>query len=278
MIPRPFKKKPIIGLALGSGGAKGAAHLGAMAAMREEGITFDVFAGTSIGSLVGALAAKGLNESDMLSIISETWQNKAYALLAVLDGGLIGIIRSTIGGAEFSDLNRPFAAVSADLKTGKEVVFTGGDLSVAIASSCAMPPTFKPIDCGNLRLIDGAFVNYVPADRAVELGANVVVSVNLGAERKTNEEGKRVIDDLYPDNEVKEKDRSEAAYKYSSVVIEPNLSAYTGFSVNKIREMYEIGYQAAKDKVGEIKRAILKPKFNKDDVRLIKSDGALRIT
>ena len=273
-----FGKKQVLGLALGSGGAKGVAHLGAIKALDEEGIEFGVYAGTSIGSLVGALLSKGYKWDDVYSIMSEMWRSKAYALLAVLDGGLVGIIRSVTGGADFSDLRYPFCAVATDLDSGKETVFLKGDLSVAIASSCAIPPTFKPINYGDKRLIDGAFVNYVPANRCVELGATTVISINLGAERKTNAIGKRALDDIYPENKVPLKDRSESAYKYSSVVIEPDLSAYTGFSVNKLEEMFEIGYNATKEKMDEIKSVLKgKARFSKKDAELLKSDGAIRI-
>ena len=273
-----FKKKLKIGLALGSGGAKGAAHLGALAAMREENIDFDVFAGASIGSLIGALCAKGYDEKDMLAILGEMWQSKAYSLLSALDGGLVGIIRSVIGGADFSDLKRPYAAVATDVISGKETVFLKGDLSVAIAASCAMPPTFKPVKMGDKELIDGAFLNYVPADRCVELGANVVISINLNRSNKTNESGKKIIDEAFPGNAVPLKDRSEACYKYSSVVLEPDLLGYNGFSVNKIDEIYAIGYAEAKKKMPEVLSAINgKARFSKKDAEEIRKDGAIRI-
>ena len=111
-----FKKKRKIGLALGSGGAKGMAHLGALKAFEEEGIEFDVIAGTSIGSIVGAMYAKGYTSTDTRELIRRLdYKNIA---ISVLVGGTFNpvrkIISDALGSEDFSDLKKPFAAVATD--------------------------------------------------------------------------------------------------------------------------------------------------------------------
>ena len=267
-----------VGLALGCGGAKGFAHLGAMRALRENGVTFDVFAGTSIGSLIGAFFAFGYNENDVFELFKETLASRAMTVLNVMDGGLTSVINSALGGASFSDLKYPFAAVATELISGKEVVFTGGDLSVAVASSCAIPPTFSPVKFRDYQLIDGAYTNYVPSDRCVELGANAVLGINLGKERRRNPEGNRVLDEMYPYHNVPFIDRCENGYKYASFMIEPKLSDYNGFSINKAHELFDIGYEETTLQMPKIKNALSAPTFGEEDIKKIREREIIRVS
>ncbi len=247
-------KKIKLGLALGSGGAKGAAHLGVLKAFEEENIEFDVVSGTSIGSVVGFLYAKGYTVGDALRLKDELRIDDPQTLLAMYLGGfgLTDVMRRVTGGAYFDDLAKPFAAVATDLDNGEEVVMSEGDVSMAIAASSAIPPIFKFVERGGRRLVDGAFVNYVPSDVARKLGASFVVSVNLGAGKNTNTEIKRTLDEIYPENGVKEGARSEQCYKFSDVVIEPDLGDFSSTDVRRIDQAFDIGYAAAKNKINEI--------------------------
>ena len=129
-----FIKKPIkIGLALGSGGAKGAAHLGALKAFEEEGITFDVVAGTSIGAVVGAMYALKYTADDMIKIIQNYTSNEKISLLKLTlskDAGEVNLLK-LIGDKEFDDLALPFKCVACDLGTGDEIVLSEGSLAKA---------------------------------------------------------------------------------------------------------------------------------------------------
>lgn len=252
------KKKKTLGLALGSGGAKGAALIGAICAFEDNGLDFDIVAGTSIGSVVGALYAKGYTGRDILRMKDELRLDDPKSLWAFTLGALSlkGAINGVVGGAYFSDLKKPFTAVATDLDTGEEVDATEGELSLALAASCAIPPVFSAVNRDGRRLVDGAFVNYVPADVVKRGGADFVVSVNLGKGKDSNESIKRILDEVYPDNGVAVCERSKACYDCSDVVIEPDLSAYRGTSVYALDEMYEIGYEATKAKIPEIKKLI----------------------
>ena len=251
------KKSFKVGIALGSGGAKGIAHLGVLKAFEEEGISFDVVSGTSIGSIVGALYAKGYSSDDMRALLKEIVLGDMQTTLMFALGmiNLTEIINRFTGGACFSDLKKPFKAVTVDLDEGKEVVISEGELAVALAASSSIPP-FPPIKIQGKRLIDGAFLNYVPSDVVKEMGADVVIAVNLGKEQETNQGIKRILDELYPNNGVELTDRSVKCYKYADFVLEPNLSQFSASQIRGLDEMYAIGYAVAKENMPKIKEIL----------------------
>lgn len=242
------------GVAFGSGGAKGAALIGALKAFEQRGITFDVVAGTSIGSFVGAMYALGFSADEMTSVASEF--STGSSMVAAGFGGLKEVFDRIFGGAGFGDLKKPFRAIATDMVTGREVVFTRGDLAVAVAASCSIPPAFKPVKYRGKELIDGAFVNYVPADACVKMGAEAVVGINLGVGREYAVESKPVLDEMYPYNGVPLVNRSEKGYKYSSIMLEPDLAGYKSTSVTKIGEMYRAGYSEAEKRIDEVVSAL----------------------
>jgi len=182
-------EKPKIGLALGSGVARGWTHIGVLRALRAEGIEPDVICGTSIGALVGGAYLAG--HLDHL----EDWARglTKRGLLKYLDfgftgGGLIGgkrfdtLYKESLGDALIQDLDRPFAAIATDLATGHEVWLQEGGLESAIRASYALPGVFSPVNHEGRWLVDGALVNPVPVSVCRALGAHVVIAVNLNAD------------------------------------------------------------------------------------------------
>lgn len=181
--------RPKIGIALGSGVARGWTHIGVMRALLKEGIEPDVICGSSIGALVGGAYLSG--NMDYL----EDWARSLTkrSLLKFLDlrftgGGLIGgkrfdaMYQETLGDAIIEDLDRPFAAIATDLATGHEVWIQDGRLESAIRASYALPGIFSPVERDGRWLIDGALVNPVPVTACRALGAQVVIAVNLNAD------------------------------------------------------------------------------------------------
>ena len=251
-------KKLKLGLALGSGGAKGAALIGALTVFEEENVKFDCVSGTSIGSVVGALYAQGYSAYDITNLIAEIGIRDPRMLLftAVSVRSLKEGLTRLFGGAEFSDLKKPFCAVATNLDTGEEVDINSGDLASAVAGSCAIQPVFRAVMRDGKRLVDGAFVNSVPADQVKNFGADFIVSINLAKGKNDNGEIKRILDDIYPGNGVKFGVRNKPCYEYSDVVIEPELSRFTASSITAFDEMYIAGYNAAKEKITKIKQFI----------------------
>lgn len=180
---------PKIGLALGSGVARGWSHIGVLHALRRAGIEPDVICGSSIGALVGGTYLTG--HLDYL----ENWARgltrrglMKYLDLRFTGGGLIGgkrfdaLYRESVGDAEIEDLDRPFAVVATDLATGHEVWLQTGRVESAIRASYALPGIFSPVKREGRWLVDGALVNPVPVTVCRALGAQVVIAVNLNAD------------------------------------------------------------------------------------------------
>ena len=252
----PNKHK--LGLALGSGGARGMAHLGALKALEEENIEFDIVAGTSIGSVIGALYAKGYTVGDMLRLKESLGVSDPQNILLFYLGGtgLVGIMRRVTGGAYFDDLIKPFRAIATDLLSGEEVVIGAGEVSTAIAASSAIPPAFRPVLRDGRRLVDGAYVNSVPSDAVKSLGAERILGIDLGKETDTNQNIKRALDELYPENGVRLGKKSAQGYAYSDFVLAPDLKDISGADITKLDKMYEIGYETAVKNMGYIKAAL----------------------
>ncbi|MFQ6017439.1 MAG: patatin-like phospholipase family protein [Kiloniellaceae bacterium] len=186
--PRP-EWRPKIGLALGSGIARGWAHLGVLRALERYGVKPDVVAGTSIGAVVGGtyLAghaetleawARGLNKVRMLS----------YLDFRVRSGGMIGGrhlvdgLERHMGDIRIEDLPTPFIAIATDLVTGHEVWLRKGRLVEAMRSSFSLPGIFEPVKVNGRRLVDGALVNPVPVSACQATGVQMTIAVNLNAD------------------------------------------------------------------------------------------------
>lgn len=178
-----------IGLALGSGAARGWAHIGIIQALEELGIKIDVVAGCSIGSYVGAAYTSGKLE-DLSRWASELTEWQVFTMMGVglNKGGLASgqkvfdALKENFSEQEFEQLNKPLAVVATDLYSGKEVTFQTGPIDVAVRASCAIPALFPPQLFNDRWLVDGAVVNPVPVNLCRQLGADFVIAVNLSAD------------------------------------------------------------------------------------------------
>ncbi len=257
------KRKPKLAIALGSGGAKGMAHVGVLRAFEEEGISFDIVTGCSIGSIVGAMYARGFSTASMLAQLKESGVSEPQRLLALKLKGvtLKSLLDDMLGGAEFDELALPFAAVASDIDSGKQVILNEGNVALALAASSAIPPAFKAVTINGKRLVDGAYLNNVPADIAKKMGANFVIGVSLGANNPQNDKIKPVLDAIYKGNKIPLCDRARAGILNSDYFLAPDLTAYTSASYKGLNDMYEIGYALAKSKMPEIKQLLKKAKI-----------------
>lgn len=248
------KKHKRIGLALGSGGAKGFAEIGALKAFDEEGIKFDIVAGSSIGSIVGAMYACGHSYREMLGIFREYnfLDPKKLAAFALRRKTLTDVFNEILGGKHFEDTELPFAAVAANINTGETVVMRHGEIASALAASSAIPPIFKPVERLGVKLVDGACVNAVPADVVKDVGADFVISVSLSSE-PSNEGIKRSLDSMYKGHKIELQDRLRQCRECSDVIITPDLSAFKSIDFLKGNAMFDVGYEAAKRAMPEIK-------------------------
>ena len=252
---RITKRKLRIGAALGSGGARGMAHLGALCALEEAGISFDVYAGTSAGSIVGALRARGYTCDDIRELVARI--DLKSALLSVASSGTsrpaLALLRRLLGDCDFSELQKPFAAVATDTSDGSEVVLREGNVAEAVLASCSIPPLFRGVRLGGRTLADGAFVNGIPGNRVRDLGADFVIGVALSPA-----EFYRVRDFYTASGERKL--ILQTGFDSCDVLLEPDLSRFSPADVFGGAEMFDIGYDCAQKSAGEILDKLAKAK------------------
>lgn len=258
---RRKKREYKIGLALGSGGAKGFATLGALTAFEENGITFDVIGGTSIGSIIGAFYADGYSCSNILDILKRVDFSEITNLFMIgMDTSkLKEVIDRNIGYKNIEELKKPFLAVATELDSGEEKVLYKGSVGQALSASSSYPPFFKPVIIDGKRYIDGAFVNSVPADRVIELGADYVVGVDLSDHNPE----KSLLEKIFPTYKGKTDTPWAKGYENCNVMIHPDLKGYKAISFKDGDEMFEIGYNEALKYVNVIKNDIEKLKKGK---------------
>lgn len=183
---RLFRKKKV-GIALGAGAARGMASIGVLRALHEMGVEFDVVAGTSMGALVGAFEAAGMVET-LESIVSLMDWKKIIGFFTdvvfprdgLIDGKKVeAFVKQYIRDRDIEDLPLPYAAVATDIESGEEVVLRGGKLIEAIRASISIPGIFTPVKREDRFLVDGALVNPVPVSVVREMGADVVIAVDV---------------------------------------------------------------------------------------------------
>ncbi|MBW7971090.1 patatin-like phospholipase family protein [Bradyrhizobium sp. BR 10289] len=183
-------RRPVIGLALGGGAARGFAHIGILRTLAANGIVPDVVVGTSIGAVVGGLHAAG--RLDTLEEWGRSLQGMrnilGYLDIRLNGSGLLGgeklasRLEDAVGETLIEDLPIKFASVATEVRTGHEIWLTRGRLVDAMRASYALPGIFAPILIGDRWLVDGALVNPVPVSAARALGAEIVIAANLSSD------------------------------------------------------------------------------------------------
>jgi len=182
-------KRRKIGLALGSGSARGWSHIGVIQGLREEGIPIDMVCGTSIGAIVGgALAAGALDQLDEW-VRELSWadiigfMDVMFPRSGLIEGDkIMKFFKKNFTDPNIEDLPIPFAAVATDLMSGQEVWLREGSLMDAVRASISMPGIFVPFKQGERWLVDGGLVNPVPVSVCRAVGADVVIAVNLNSD------------------------------------------------------------------------------------------------
>ncbi|HEU0259846.1 MAG TPA: patatin-like phospholipase RssA [Burkholderiales bacterium] len=180
-----MRRKLRLGLALGSGSARGWAHIGVIRALEERGIKADMVCGSSIGALVGAAYASGELERLEKWACSLTWATVVRLMDLTWRGGLIrgtrlfALFRALLEDREIDELPLPFGAVATELASGRELWLRHGKVLDAVRASCAMPGLLTPVVREGAVLVDGGLVNPVPVSMCRALGADLVVAVDL---------------------------------------------------------------------------------------------------
>lgn len=176
-----------LGLALSGGGARGAAHTGVLRVLSREGIPVHCIAGTSSGAIVGAFYSAGAPPEKQLAFAQKLrWRSVRMLGIPRLGffhtGELERLLVEALGDLHFMDLAIPLAVVATDFRTARPVVFREGRVAPAVAASGAIPIIFSPVRLGDMVLVDGGLSDNLPAGLAREMGADVVLGVNVISE------------------------------------------------------------------------------------------------
>lgn len=178
--------KPKIAFALGGGAAKGFAHVGVIRVLEQNGIVPDIITGTSAGSIVGAIYASGVDGEALryraLRINESDLRDFTFSSTGFLKGEkLAAMVNQQVDGKRIEQMPRRFGAVVTDLDSGARVVLKSGDTGTAVRASAAIPNVFQPVTINGRRYVDGGLTSPVPVIAAREMGADIVIAVDISA-------------------------------------------------------------------------------------------------
>ena len=265
-----------IGLALGSGSARGLAYIGVLAVLKKEGIPVDLIAGTSAGAVIGALYAQGKNVGQIKELaLSLGWKKLAplvdpsLPITGLIKGRKIRNLIAPIIGRDikFSDLKIPLTCVATDIDTGEEIVIDQGSVLEALRASISIPAIFTVVKWKGRYLVDGSLVNPVPVSVAKRMGADFIIAVNVipdvaervhRADRERTERAKEpnifniIMQSIYIGTYSLVKSSMEEA----DIIIEPNVG-HIGFGdFHHAQECILQGELATRASIPEIKRKL----------------------
>jgi NTE family protein len=319
--PAPEKpKRPKIGVVFGGGGAKGAAHIGVLKVLEEQKIPVDYIAGTSMGAIVGALYASGLSADELEKVITaidwkdvfsgdpdrrdidyrrkrEDYEHLTGLAVGIKNGKVAlpkGLVKDqkvnvlfemlmlhTSDIDDFDKLPIPYRAVAADLETGEMVVLKGGRLADAARASMSVPGAFPPIELDGRLLIDGGIVRNLPIDIVREMGADIIICIDVDKPLSNREElgGSFTILNQMIDIMMKKNVREQTkTLGPQDVYINPVLGELGSGDFDKAAEISSLGEKAAREKIDSLKRysvsegeyAAFTARHHRDQVKEIK--------
>lgn len=253
-------ERPTIGLALGSGSARGTAHLGVLRVLEEEKIPIDFIAGSSAGALIGGTYAAGVSIDDSIKIMSgmkwgqflrPTFPRYSFAQ----NTGMVKLIEGHIGAHNIEDLPIPFAAVAADLSTGEAHIMNSGSLAHAICASTAIPSVIRPVQYQGKTLVDGAVVHPVPAALVKSMGADIVIAVNVSVEKFAKGSARHFVDSLLNTIDMMSTKMVKEELQLADVVLHPD------FGMNQITFQHtpfcvDAGMLVTREKIEQIHQKI----------------------
>src|SRR5690554_854065 len=295
-------ERPRIGLALSGGGARGGAHIGVLRALEELRVPIDYIAGTSIGAIVGGFYAAGHSTDDLEELVRTIDWDTAFLNitprqlrsfrrkrdddsflvrqrpglnrgeielpLGLVQGQMIDLIiaQYTLSAStvdDFDELRVPFRAVAADIATGEAVVLEEGSLARAIRASMALPAALPPVEIDNQLLVDGGIAMNLPVEIARELGADIVIAVDISAALREREELRSVLDVTSQLTNLLTREGVERQRELlvgEDVLLQPEFGPdLTSVDFELMEDAIEYGYAIAMEHRDELERYSLDP-------------------
>ncbi|MFA6618955.1 MAG: patatin-like phospholipase family protein [Candidatus Neomarinimicrobiota bacterium] len=244
-----FKKDQKIGLALGGGSVLGAAHIGVLRALEELDIEIDLIAGTSIGALIAGLYANGVSWQEIETMTEDLrWFDLSaptLSRLGLLSNRRMGdLIREKIGNVNLEDSKIPVAMIAADIESLKKVILTKGEVAKASMASTCVPGIFSPVEIDNRLLVDGGVVESVPVSPLLDMGAEIIIAVNLNSENKS-EKPKSLIQVLLRTFSLSSNVATKFQLSDVDILIAPDLSEFNVVDIDQSPDLIQKGYEEA---------------------------------
>lgn len=260
-VPMPPPQPPLVGLALGGGAARGFAHIGVIQVLEEAGIRPDLVIGTSAGSLVAALYASGKSGAE-LAALAQSMDGGAITDWAFPGRGLIRgealarFVRTHTGGRRIEQMNMPLGIVATDLDSGQGIVFRIGDTGVAVRASSAVPAVFQPVRIGTREFVDGGLVAPVPVRYARQMGAQLVIAVDI-SEAPDGAATGDVMRMLLQTFSIMGRSINQFELAQADIVLRPKLAGVSGTDFSTRTRSIQAGRDAATAMLGDIRLRIL---------------------
>jgi NTE family protein len=258
--PRAQPKPPVIGLALGGGAARGFAHIGVIQVLEEAGIRPDLVIGTSAGSLVAALYASGKSGKE-LAALAQTMDEGAITDWSFPGRGLIRgealarYVREHTGGRRIEQMKLPLGIVATDLDSGQGIVFRVGDTGVAVRASSAVPAVFQPVRIGAREYVDGGLVAPVPVRYARQMGAQLVIAVDISEPPDGAATGD-ALRMLLQTFSIMGRSINRFELAEADIVLRPKLAGVSGADFGARARSVQAGREAAQAMLGELRLRI----------------------
>ena len=257
-------KKPVIGLALGGGAARGFAHIGVIKSLEAQGIKPDLVVGTSAGSVIAALYASGNHGPDLQRLALTLDEASITDWALPFSGKFGGVIK---GDALQSSINRmvknlrieqmtmPLGIVATDLQTGNGTLFQRGDTGMAVRASCSVPGIFQPTIINNREYVDGGLVSPVPVRYARQMGADFVIAVNISTE-PSSQDTSGTLGILLQTTSIMGQSINQFELEQADIVIRPQLSTMKGTDFKSRNSAILAGEEAANAKLSVMKQKL----------------------
>lgn len=256
-LPPTPPKPPRIGLALGGGAARGFAHIGVLQVLEEHGIRPDVVVGTSAGSVVGALYAAGRTPAELAKLAASmdeyTISDWSYPLRGVIRGeALARYVNQQVQGKPLEQMVIPFGVVATDLGSGEPILFRRGDTGTAVRASSAVPAVFQPVRINGREYVDGGLVSPVPVRFARQMGAELVIAVDISAVPDGNpvSDAVRLLLQTFA---IMGRSINQFELREADVVIRPKLAGVSSADFTARARAIQAGREAAQAAIAEVK-------------------------
>ena len=257
-------RKPIIGLALGAGAARGFAHVGVIKALEAQGIRPDIVVGSSAGSVIAALLASGATGNDLnrlaLNLDEATIADWGLPFAGKF-GGLIkgdalqNMVNREVQNKSIEQMRIPLGIVATELQSGKGVLFRSGNTGLAVRASCSVPGVFQPAVISGKEYIDGGLVAPVPVSYARQMGATLVIAVNISSE-PAHQDASGTLGVMQQTISIMQRSINQYELKNADIVITPHLKQMSSGDFKSRNAAILAGEVAAQDQMAALKEKL----------------------